>query len=131
MRSSFGRIQRTFCYCQGVLREWRRSLRYNPLVKSAFRIAVSHDRVSEGDRLILHSLGVAWLADAGNRTGRLRYNSGMQLGRSLSTVEKEQSVQRHLLAILRERFGMFQRSPGMCEQAVTYVREENTKDTIL
>jgi glycerol-3-phosphate cytidylyltransferase-like family protein len=47
-------------HCKGVIRHERGCLAQNPVVRYACEIVVYPDRLTIGDAILLHSLGVLW-----------------------------------------------------------------------
>lgn len=47
-------------HCEGVIRQERWCRALNPVVRYAREIIVSPDKLTVGDAIILHSLGVLW-----------------------------------------------------------------------
>jgi glycerol-3-phosphate cytidylyltransferase-like family protein len=48
-------------HCEGVIRHKHWCLALNPIVRYACEIVIHPDRLTIGDAIILHSLGVRWL----------------------------------------------------------------------
>ncbi len=48
-------------HCGGVLRHERWCITRDPVVFYAYQVVVHPEKLSQGDALILHSLGVRWV----------------------------------------------------------------------
>jgi hypothetical protein len=51
-------------HCEGILRHERWCITRDPLVGYAYQIVTDPSKVTVGDSLVLHSLGVKWGRDA-------------------------------------------------------------------
>ena len=51
-------------HCQGVVRHESWCITHNEDVLYAYEAVLNSDRLQEGDRLILHALGVSWTNNA-------------------------------------------------------------------
>lgn len=57
-------------HCEGVIRHERWCLAQNPVVRYACEIVVCPDKLTIGDAIILHSLGVLWAISTAERWTR-------------------------------------------------------------
>jgi hypothetical protein len=55
-------------HCGGVVRHERWCITCDPLVQYAYGVVLDAEKLTLRDRLILHALGVAWVANQGQET---------------------------------------------------------------
>ena len=66
-------------HCDGVIRHESWCATQNANVRDAFQAALYSDKLSVGDGLILHALGVVWTLE-GSRANLRRLNGNPKLG---------------------------------------------------
>ena len=55
-------------HCEGIIRHERWCITRDPIVFYAYQVVADPNTLSLGDTLILHSLGVKWVENAGKKS---------------------------------------------------------------